>query len=146
MKVLPTEMEQVAAELTATINPLSDGAHVIALSGNLGAGKTTLAQYIAKQLGVTETVTSPTFVLMKQYQLTGRPFSQLVHIDAYRIETEDELLPLKFAELLENPQNIMLIEWPEHIAAKLPENRTNVTLAVTEDDARDITITYAKEN
>ena len=146
MKISLTGMEQLAADVVASLSPLSNSAHVVALSGNLGAGKTTLSQHIAHVLGITEQITSPTFVLMKQYELTNQPFSQLIHIDAYRIESLDELTPLKFSELLANPRNLILIEWPEHIEQALPKVRTNVTLKVVDDDARDVTIVYAKEN
>lgn len=146
MKISLADMEQLAQGIVTSLLPLSKTAHVIALSGNLGAGKTTLTQHVAASLGITESITSPTFVLMKQYKLTGQRFLQLVHIDAYRIESLDELTPLKFNELLANPRNLILIEWPEHIEQALPKVRTNVTLKVVDDNARDITIVYAKEN
>ena len=69
----------------------SEGAVVCALHGDLGAGKTTFTQTLARELGVEEIVTSPTFVIMKNYELTNQPFEKLVHIDAYRIEEIDEM-------------------------------------------------------
>ncbi|MEY2641176.1 MAG: hypothetical protein RL150_569 [Candidatus Parcubacteria bacterium] len=146
MQISLDGMRQLAADIVSNLSPLSGGAHVVALSGNVGAGKTTLSQQFAQTLGVTESVTSPTFVLMKQYPLAGQRFAQLVHIDAYRIESLDELAPLRFDELLADTTNLMLIEWPEHIADALPQNKTTISLSVPDDapqDARDVTIAYA---
>lgn len=146
MKISLTEMEQLAANVVASLSPLSNSAHVVTLSGNLGAGKTTLSQHIAHVLGVAEQITSPTFVLMKQYKLTGQRFSQLVHIDAYRIESLDELQPLRFSELVADSANLILVEWPEHIAGALPQTHTTISLSVVSPDEREVTILYAKED
>jgi tRNA threonylcarbamoyladenosine biosynthesis protein TsaE len=146
MHVSLDEMSITAKTIVENLRPFVGQAHIVALSGNLGAGKTTLTQHIAQELGIEEQITSPTFVLMKQYLLTGRVFSQLVHIDAYRLESPDELNPLRVDELFSNPENLILIEWPERVLEKLPVNRTNISLTVVDDTSRDITITYAKEN
>lgn len=89
----------IAAELLAGL-PKGETATVIALSGDLGAGKTTLTQELARQLGVTDTVISPTFVIMKEYAITRGPYTQLVHIDAYRLESAAELERLGWRDLL----------------------------------------------
>lgn len=146
MKVSLNEMEQLAMDVVASLAPLSKTAHLVALSGNLGAGKTTFVQHLARTLGVVEQITSPTFVLMKQYGLTGQRFSQLVHIDAYRIESLDELQPLRFNELVADPTNLILVEWPEHIAGALPQTYTTIALSVVSPDEREVTISYAKED
>ena len=97
-------------------------ATIIGLSGNLGAGKTAFVKCVAKLLGISEDVTSPTFVLMKLYDITAKktsgesyPWKKLVHIDAYRLERTQELEVLKFAELVADPNNLILIEWPENV-------------------------------
>jgi tRNA threonylcarbamoyladenosine biosynthesis protein TsaE len=146
MHVTQDEMLTTAKTVVKNLHPLEGQAHVVALSGNLGAGKTTLTQHIARELGIEEQITSPTFVLMKQYPLAGSVFKQLVHIDAYRLESPDELNPLRVDELFANPANLILVEWPERVIEKLPTLRTDITLTVVDDSARDITITYAKEN
>jgi tRNA threonylcarbamoyladenosine biosynthesis protein TsaE len=114
---------------------------VLALSGDLGAGKTTLVQLLARVLGVTGTVTSPTFVVMKQYDTENETFPQLVHIDAYRIEDIDEMRPLGFTSLLTQPGTLVCIEWAERIAALLPTHTIAATLTVNCDDTRTLTIT-----
>ncbi len=146
MHVSLEEMVATAKTIVENLHPLTGQAHIVALSGNLGAGKTTLTQHLARELGIEEQITSPTFVLLKQYPLEGSAFTQLVHIDAYRLESPDELNPLRVEELFTDPSNLILVEWPERVLEKLPTNRTDISLAVIDDTARDITITYAKEN
>jgi tRNA threonylcarbamoyladenosine biosynthesis protein TsaE len=102
------------------IHPSS--ATVLGLSGDLGAGKTTLTQAIAQTLGVSSDVQSPTFVVMKSYGLTDGPFTKLVHMDAYRIESLSELIPLRFNELLQESGTLIVIEWPERIKEALPDH------------------------
>ena len=102
------------------INPA--GATILGLQGELGAGKTTLVQAMAKQLGVKDTVVSPTFVIAKYYQTIDTRFGTLVHIDAYRIESPDELGPLNFDVLLSTPNTLIIIEWPERIRGALPSH------------------------
>lgn len=91
---------------------------VVGLSGHLGSGKTTFTQFVAKALGVDETVTSPTFVIMKAYETDNDHFHRLVHIDAYRLERPEELEALNFEKLIAEPHSLILIEWPENVELK----------------------------
>lgn len=116
------ELPQIAQKIIKDISLLSSKkkAVFVTLSGNLGAGKTSLVQEIARQLGILDSVQSPTFVLMKKYEIPKkgtREISQstLVHIDAYRIEDEKELRALNWETTLTNSQNLILLEWPEQI-------------------------------
>lgn len=136
-----SELEDLAKEVAGTLVSDSKGATVLALSGDLGAGKTTFVQLLAKQLGVVEAVTSPTYLIMRQYETSSPQFRTLVHMDAYRIEDESELRPLRFSELLTTPGLLLCIEWAEKIAAALPENYQTLTFAIGEGDTR--TITYS---
>ncbi len=90
-------------------------AQLITLSGELGSGKTTCIQYLARSLGVTQNVTSPTFVIMKEYKLENIHFDRFVHIDAYRLEKPEDMNVLGWAELLRDPRILIAIEWPERI-------------------------------
>lgn len=118
------------------------GATLITLSGELGAGKTSFVQGIAGALGVPGPVTSPTFVLEKIYPLRGSVFSKLIHIDAYRLTSGDELRALGFDELMGDVQNLILLEWPEKVIDLLPAPAHRITLTVPEaTDGR--TISYA---
>ncbi len=96
---------------------------IITLQGELGAGKTTLSQFIGKHLDVTESITSPTFSIIKEYE--GRiPF---YHMDAYRIQEIDELYELDIDKYLYS-QGVIIIEWPEILQEILPENHIKITL------------------
>ena len=87
------ELVQDAEQLARDLVP-GPHARVVALMGDLGAGKTTYAKAFANALGVNDHVTSPTFVIEKRYPLHNQNFSQLIHIDAYRLENADELRKL----------------------------------------------------
>lgn len=127
---------RVAADVKA---PQNGSAAVLALSGELGAGKTTFTQALAQALGVTETVTSPTFVVMKRYRTRGNNFESLVHVDLYRIDDISELTPLRFEEELANPKNLVVVEWPERAPGAIPMTATPISFTVGEADSRIIT-------
>ena len=128
--------------------PQSGVATVVGLRGDLGAGKTTLAQGIAHALGVTEHVTSPTFILERIYKLpVSKPntqhlipstFTHLVHIDAYRLDSADELKHLGWQELLADPANLILVEWPERIASAMPVDTLYVDYKHIDEMKREI--------
>ena len=116
------ETQKIADDFIKNISPKSDSAFVVGLSGNLGAGKTAFTKCIAKGLGVEETVTSPTFVIEKIYELENQKFSHLIHIDAYRLESGEELLNLGWQRIISDPKNLILIEWPEKVSSVMPEH------------------------
>lgn len=109
---------------------------VVALMGDLGAGKTTFTQGFAKHLGI-EKIISPTFVLIKQYTILNTA-QILFHLDLYRLEHGFEHLGL--TDLFANKNSIILIEWAEKIIDKLPQNTVKVRFEKTGDSARKITI------
>ena len=90
-------------------------AFVVGLFGHLGAGKTAFVKIVAKILGVKEEITSPTFVIMKNYKINHPKWKNLIHIDAYRLEQREELEVLDFEGLVSNPENLIMIEWPEKV-------------------------------
>lgn len=118
-----------------------EGAVVLAISGDLGAGKTTFVQYLAKLLGVSQVVTSPTFTIMKGYEVSIPPFAQLIHMDAYRIEDLEELRPLRLKEILESPKTLVCIEWAERIAPVLPADVWQLSFTTHPDGMRHIEVT-----
>jgi tRNA threonylcarbamoyladenosine biosynthesis protein TsaE len=125
------ELKGVAGELLGLWKQSSESverAVVVALSGDLGAGKTTFVQQLAQILGVPETVTSPTFVIMKSYETTDAVFETMVHMDAYRIEDDSELAPLNFGDVLAKPNTLLCIEWAERISAFLPAHTIKMDL------------------
>ena len=134
------EMATFAREYVAALSHGLSAATVVAISGELGAGKTTFAQAAAAALGVEETVNSPTFVIEKIYELSGQKWQRLVHIDAYRLRGAEELRRLGWEELVAAPESLVIIEWPEHAEGAIPREARRVSIALGEGDER--TITY----
>lgn len=100
-------------------------AAAFALQGDLGAGKTTFVQGFLKGLGSKRRATSPTFILMRRHALRARgKFKNVFHIDAYRLKTPKHFAPLDMEVILNEPRNIILIEWPEQAKRFLPKNTT----------------------
>ncbi|OGZ03304.1 MAG: tRNA (adenosine(37)-N6)-threonylcarbamoyltransferase complex ATPase subunit type 1 TsaE [Candidatus Liptonbacteria bacterium RIFOXYD1_FULL_36_11] len=112
------EMMMVAEEAAKILVKKEEkrkGALMITLEGELGAGKTTFARGFLKALGVKRKITSPTFVLIKKYSLLKKTgFLKAYHADAYRLKDGD-LEILGWREILENPENVVLVEWPERV-------------------------------
>jgi tRNA threonylcarbamoyladenosine biosynthesis protein TsaE len=101
---------------------------LVVLTGDLGAGKTTFAKGLARGLGVTQKVTSPTFTIVQEYE--GRV--PVAHVDVYRLDRIQELHDFGFEELLES--RVTIVEWGEAIALVLPRDRVDVRLALHDDD------------
>ncbi|MCF0109153.1 MAG: tRNA (adenosine(37)-N6)-threonylcarbamoyltransferase complex ATPase subunit type 1 TsaE [Erysipelotrichaceae bacterium] len=116
------------ASLGRRIGELVEEGMVIIMSGDLGAGKTTLTQAIGKGLGITRTISSPTFTILKIYK--GR--MPLYHIDAYRLEGLHQ--DLGFEEMIED-DGLTVIEWPMYIEELIPEERLSIVIHL-EDDKR----------
>lgn len=119
------ETKKIGFDLTATLKrPITlKQAFIIALEGNLGAGKTTFIQGLAQGLGIKESVLSPTFLILKQFPVTSRcSYVNFYHIDAYRLKNPEELLELGFRDLINNPENIVVIEWANKIKKILSKN------------------------
>ncbi len=93
-------------------------ATVVGLSGHLGAGKTAFVKMVAKLLGVEGEITSPTFVIMKVYDIDTQdiPWKRLVHIDAYRLENPEETDALDFELLVADRHNLIMVEWSENVS------------------------------
>ena len=115
-------------------------ATIVALQGELGAGKTNFTQEVGKLLGVEENMHSPTFVIMKVYGIDFQGFKKLVHIDAYRLEKESELLHLGWAEIIKEPENLVLIEWPERVSELIPNDAKKISFKHIDENTREIKI------
>jgi len=134
--------EMVLERVHHGANPV--GASVIALSGDLGAGKTTFVQTLARVLQIEEVVTSPTFTVMKQYVVSHQnPYNieRLVHMDAYRLESVAEVGPLRLAEIFTTPLTLVCIEWAEKIADILPPGTIRLDFKSVSETERLVTIT-----
>lgn len=127
------EMRELGLELAAALEP----GDIIAMVGNLGTGKTTLSKYIAEGLGVTETLSSPTFNIVKEYRSGRLP---LFHFDVYRLSSGDDLVDIGAEDYLYG-DGVCLIEWADIVADILPEETIVIRLEYGENEgAREVTI------
>ncbi len=132
------ETQKIGADFAKKILGLQikDRAVVVGLEGDLGSGKTTFLQGFAKGLGIKEKILSPTFVIMKRFKMPrGKNF---VHIDTYRINQPEEILEIGFKEIIENPKNIVAVEWPEKIKKYLPKDAIFIKFKFVEKEKREI--------
>lgn len=125
----------------------SERAIVVGLSGHLGAGKTAFVKCVAKELGITQEITSPTYVIMKTYDIDGDfvaknfglngseeiPWKKLVHIDAYRLEKPEEIQVLDWEGLVSDKENIILIEWPENVGVDESQLSQKIEFDIQDD-------------
>ena len=116
-----------------------NGPIVVALKGDLGAGKTTFVQGFLKGLGSKKRVVSPTFVLMKRHKL--KKFSNVFHIDAYRLKKPEQFEVLGMDDILSDPRSVVIIEWPEQAKEFIPKNALWLTFKYgKKENERTITI------
>lgn len=119
----------------------AEHATVVALSGDLGAGKTAFTKELGNLLGIPhDQITSPTFVIMKIFNIHHSLFEHLIHIDAYRLEDEQELVSLGWNEIIEDPKNLILIEWPEMVKGLIPKDARKLSLKFVDESTREIRV------
>lgn len=136
-------IKEIAKEIIDEVRAIKkDGATLIVLSGELGAGKTALAKEIAKQLGVKEKVISPTFVIMKIYKTKDKKFKKLIHIDAYRLSKSSELITLGWEEIMKDKNNLILVEWPENVPDCTDVHSCKIQITHLDDTTRNLKICY----
>lgn len=122
---------------------------VVALSGNLGAGKTTFVQGVARGLGITHRIISPTFIIVRSYVMNPRSFvcaqddknlQMFYHIDLYRTSGQKKQEYAEIEELTENPQNIVVIEWAERMEKWLPKKRWDLYFSYIDKEKREVKV------
>jgi tRNA threonylcarbamoyladenosine biosynthesis protein TsaE len=126
---IPTEKDwgELAEYVAEQINP----GDILALSGELGAGKTTFVKFLVSALGTQHSVTSPTFALMRSYKIAKRGnLKRILHLDAYRIEHESEILALDLDEELSDGKTALVIEWPEKIPSWTKRQKNVVLIQI----------------
>ncbi len=109
---------------------------VVLLFGDLGTGKTTFTKAFAKFFGV-ETIKSPTYNYIRKYDLKNRSF---YHVDLYRLESIDDLLLREIEEIVENPANIVVIEWADKLQNKLKAGHKSLRIEYLDENSRNITV------
>ena len=130
------ETEEIAARFAQTLRP----GDVVAYAGGLGAGKTAFTRGLARGLGITEDVSSPTFALVHEY----RGPVTLYHFDMYRISGFDDLYSTGFFDYLDDPNAILAIEWSEEIEGVLPPEAITVAIETAGENEREIRIIRPK--
>lgn len=127
--------EEDTLELAENIESEKFPGMLLCLDGELGSGKTVFVKGFAKALGIQETITSPTFNLVKEYNDGEMP---LYHMDVYRLDSDDETIGL--SDYL-NSDAICIIEWSDIIADQLPEERLDIKIKVIDDETRVLVFT-----
>lgn len=130
-----TKTEKETFDFAKSFAKKLKGGEVIGLIGELGAGKTIFTKGLAKGLGIKNNIQSPTFVIMKIYQITNPklPIKQLVHIDAYRLKTERDLEAIGATEYLNDTKTVVVIEWADRIKKILPKNTILINIKIKGD-------------
>lgn len=159
----PTQTKKIGAILAKRASNTkyrNKQAFVLGLEGDLGGGKTTFLQGFAKGLGIKDKILSPTFVIMKRFEITsldspsrrgGRnqpskesktaaKFEIFYHIDCYRIKSAKELLDLDFKEIVANPRSIIAIEWADRVSSIMPLHSLILRFRFIDDKSREITL------
>ena len=137
------QTEQLGKKLAKEIlkSSLRKRATIIGLEGDLGGGKTTFLQGFARGLGIKKKITSPTFVIMRKFQVSGK-FQAFYHIDCYRIEKQEELLTLGFEKIISDPKNIICIEWADKVKKILPEQTLWIKFKFKDKNKREISFNF----
>lgn len=140
--MLSKNLEDTSKFAQDFVENLGQGENLVLLQGNLGAGKTCFSQAVLGYLGAEGPFTSPTFAIMKDYQVDfknkkGIYFKKVYHLDCYRING-DALLDLGWADIIKNKENLILVEWPEKIDKILPEKYVKINFKVLGESEREI--------
>ncbi len=143
----PFETQKLAKVILKTLGSIN----TICLYGEMGAGKTTLVQGIAKELGIKAKIISPTFVLVRRYKINSQfpaspagrsilksQLKYLWHIDLYRLEDLHQIRDLGIAEIWQDKNNLVIIEWAERLNTLLPENKIDIRLESISENERKI--------
>lgn len=142
MKNLTHSAEETRALGEAVARDTKPGS-ILALRGDLGAGKTTFVQGFLEALGAEKPYVSPTFVIMKEYDLaeaSANGIRRIYHVDAYRMDDPEEIEKLGFEEWCVDPEGLILVEWPEKIAPLLPLTTKTISFAWLSDTDREIIV------
>ncbi|MBT7553082.1 tRNA (adenosine(37)-N6)-threonylcarbamoyltransferase complex ATPase subunit type 1 TsaE [bacterium] len=131
------ETNKVANDLATNL----ESGQLITLSGNLGAGKTVFVKALAAGLGISETITSPTFVLMKSYKVEYKKIKQLIHVDCYRLDGIEDVSDIGLQDFLNDPQTLVVIEWADKLDNLPKKNRIDVKIESLGQDKRKVVIT-----
>jgi len=138
MKIIHTKSKKETEKIGFDLAKSFKGAEVLALEGNLGAGKTTLSKGIARGLNVKKNICSPTFVILNRHQVKQKNIKSLYHLDAYRLKTKRDLENIGFFDIINDPENVVIIEWANKIKKYLPQKTINIKLVISKSNNQDL--------
>lgn len=113
---------------------------LVCLYGELGSGKTTFVQGMAKSLGIKQLVPSPTFIIVRQYKIKVNRFTSFFHIDLYRLENKQEITNLGLSDIFSDSHNIIVVEWAEKLGTLKPKQRIDIKFDFVNENTRRINI------
>lgn len=134
-KVFITNNFEETRKLGNDFAKILEAGNIVCLYGDLGSGKTTFVQGLAAGLGIKNRIISPTFVIVRTYDLGDKNF---YHIDLYRTESEKDIEGLGIEEIINNKNNIVVIEWAEKLKSYLPKKRIGVHFFYENENKRKI--------
>ncbi|MCM8540755.1 MAG: tRNA (adenosine(37)-N6)-threonylcarbamoyltransferase complex ATPase subunit type 1 TsaE [Lentisphaeraceae bacterium] len=130
-----TNSEEETVELARALAQSITAPAIVTLTGDLGAGKTVFSRGFARALGVEGSISSPTFTIVQEYELST---GTLYHMDLYRISSDEEAISFGIEDFLNDPNAINLIEWPQRLEWLLPENIITVEMSHVSEFQRKI--------
>ena len=146
MEIRIENIDQIRSAAREFIEKVLPEHSVIAFYGSMGAGKTTFIKALCEELGVTDTVTSPTFALVNEYSIEEgetrieEQFSKVFHFDFYRIKRLEEVYDMGYEDYFYQKNALCLIEWPELVEELLPDDALRVEISEESDGTRKIKI------
>lgn len=152
-KIIVSKSAEETRELGRKFARNLGASSVVALYGELGSGKTTFTKGLAEGFGIKKRILSPTFVVVRTYKLKAKSSKRktkaqnsklLYHIDLYRLSSPDDLKSLGIDEILNSKESIVVIEWPEKMGSRLPQNRWDVRFEYIDENRRRIEISKIK--
>lgn len=151
MEIRIENIDQIRSAAREFIEKVLPEHSVIAFYGAMGAGKTTFIKALCEELGVTDTVTSPTFALVNEYSIEEgetrieEHFSKVFHFDFYRIKRLEEVYDMGYEDYFYQKNALCLIEWPELVEELLPDDALRVEISEESDGSRKIKVKSNKK-
>ncbi len=130
------ETYAIGEHIAAVVKP----GQFISLQGDLGSGKTTFTKGFAKGLGIQRHITSPTFLIIKSYDVPREDITKLYHLDLYRLNSEQDIEGIGISEILKDSHAVIIVEWADRMGSLLPKERIEVDFEYIDDNRRQITI------
>ncbi len=116
-------------------------AAIVCLYGELGSGKTTFTQGFARTFGLTKRFLSPTFIIVRRYNIS-KIYQSLIHVDLYRVDTTTDIKGVGLMEMLSDPSAIIMIEWADRLRSLIPKRRIDIHFMVKNNGQHDIEIKF----